>query len=465
MAALIVAALYLDPVLGNAPWLAALAGTCAAGGVLMALRPGELRLIPPVLAGYVGIYVLAGVVSGLGDGGDVARYVVRPLAIIALIPFLLRADTRRRVLAIVVVAALPLVAVTAGQAIDARNAHGADAVGAADAVTGTFGPDSAGVVGLVALAAACLVAGLAAARVIRPWAALGICVALLSVEVFTSTRAAVVFIPVTAAALVVAVVAAARPRPPTRALGAMLAAAAISVPTVYFATEAFYPGSFRGAFSNQSSLILDSGAVKNRGSGRPGATPASDGPRGIAVLPGRATQIKRALQISTEDGSRVFLLGRGFGATAIPTDATISSVIPKEHTTGATWIGRVLGDGGWLALAAFLALIGWLALLGVRIARAPASRWDAALGYALPPFAALTLVGAAYTTVLDVRAYSAVFIVVAAAAFAAARDASRSPEPAGAVNGIGLRARASTPLPPRQQETSSAPSASSARSS
>jgi hypothetical protein len=461
-AALLVSAMYLEPVLGTKPWLASLAITCAAGAALIVWRPENIRRIPLVLVAYVAVYLIAGLASGLGNGSEISRYLIRPAAIGALTLFLATPDSRRRVIVMVVALAMPQFLVTAWQSAAIMVEHGRNGSDSVDGVTGTFGDFSAGIVGLVGLAAACLVGGLAFARLISSRLALALLVLILGIEVFTGTRANIVFAPAVGVALVAGALLALGPKKvPRRTSLVALAIAFLATPLTYAATEGLYPGAFTGALSNQRSLVLEGnsvGRVKNAGGG-PAQTGADayEGPRGIALLPGRATQIKRAAQISVEDGPRVLLLGRGFGAAAVPENAIVGSVIPKEQMTGATWIGRTLGDTGWLGLTAFFALIAWLAWLGVRIVRHPASRFDQALGFALPAFVGLTLVGAAYTTILDVRAYSAVFIVLAAAGIAAARDSAAS-------SGNGRRARASTPLPPRQHSTPSAPSATSARS-
>jgi hypothetical protein len=486
-AALLVSSMYLEPVLGTKPWLASLAITCVAGAALIVWRPENIRRIPLVLVAYVAVYLIAGLASGFGSGSEVSRYLIRPAAIGALALFLATTDSRRRVIVMVVALAMPQFLVTGWQSAAIIVEHGRNGSDSVDGVTGTFGDFSAGIVGLVGLAAACLIGGLAFARLISSRLALGLLVLILAIEVFTGTRANVVFAPAIGVALVAGALLALGPKKvPRRMAVVALAIAFLAAPLTYAATEGLYPGAFTGALSNQRSLVLEGSRVKDAGGGpaqtganayeRPrslvlegsrvkdaGGGPAQtgadayEGPRGIALLPGRATQIKRAAQISVEDGPRVLLLGRGFGAAAVPENAVVGSVIPKEQTTGATWIGRTLGDTGWLGLTAFFALIGWLAWLGVRIVRHLASRFDQALGFALPAFMGLTLIGAAYTTILDVRAYSAVFIVLAAAGIAAAHGSAAS-------SGNGRRARASTPLPPRQHSTPSAPSATRARS-
>jgi hypothetical protein len=467
-ALLLFTAMYLDPLLGSAPWQASLALTCLAGGVLVVMRPSRLRRVPLVLAAYVAIYGLVLLVSGISPeaskGSEFARYILRPVAIGALALFLTTAASRRRVVGLVVLLALPQVLVTAVQGIDTVIDLGELAQNRVDAVTGTFGDYEAGTVGLVALAAICLVAGLAFTGLMNKKLALAIAVLLLAVQVFTGTRAAVVFGPLVAVALVAGALAAFGRRVPRRTLAIALTVGILSGPGIYLATETMYPGSFTGAFSNQRSQVLEAKRVAEakRAAGLPGPPPpAPQGPTGTALLPGRATQIKRAAEISTEDGLRVFLFGRGYGAARVRLDARVDTILPKEQTTGLTWLGRNLGDAGWVATIAFFALIGWIAWLSLRIARRAAEPSDRALGVGMIGICALTLAAAAYTTILDVRGYSAVFIVLAAATFAAAADLSGS----ATASGNGRRQRASTPLPPRQHSTPSAPSATSARSS
>jgi hypothetical protein len=472
VAALLVSAFYLAPVADGLPWAMSLVATCVAGAALVAWRPRTIRRLPLPIVAYTGVFALSGIVAGLGGGSDLARYLLRPAAIGALSLFLLSVESRRRAVLLLLALALPQVLVTAWQALDARLDYGSAAAVAADRVTGTFGDYGGGPGTLVALTGACLVVGLSlAGRLAGRWAA-GLGVALLTVPIFTATRAAVVFIPVTAVALVAGAALILRRQVPARTISVVLAGAALAVPATYLGTEAIYPNAFVGVFNNQNSLFLGAGSPVDPADVRsgqgdrvtPGGSPAQPDPellRGVAVLPGRLTQMKTAARISTEESPRVLLFGRGFGTAAVPEDATPATVVPEARQTGVTWIGKILTETGWLGLAAFLALLGWLAWLGIRIARAHATGVDRALGFALPGMAALTLAGAGYTTVLDVRPYSAAFIVLAAAGCAAARGPSADPT----LGGNGRRALASIPLPPRQQVTSAHPSDRSARSS
>ena len=465
-AALLVSAFYLDPIAGNAPWSAALVVTCLAGAVLIVRRPENIRRIPLIMVAFVAAYALTAVLADFGGGSDVARYIVRPVALASLTLFLTTPDSRRRVMQLLTILLLPQVIFTAIQTIEARIDFGVDAGRAADSVTGTFGDYGGGPMGLVAVAVLCIVGGLVLTNQIDRRLAAGIAVVIVAIEVFTATRAAVVFLPAAAAAFAAGAVVVLRKRTPVKPLAAILAVAALSVPLIYAGTQLVYPGAFTGAFSNQTSGFLGNGVPSEGGKPPPLTDKQGNyrGPVGVAVLPGRFQQIKDAAKLSKESGVKTLLVGRGYGVSAVNNEATVFTYIPPEGRVGVTWIGKILTETGWLGLIAFLALLGWLAWLGVKILRAGATGYDRALGFALPGFAAVTLTGAMYTTVLDVRPYSAAFIVLAAAGFAAARDADSADASPGPAGGNGRRARPSTPLPPRQTATSSAPSAESARS-
>ncbi|MEA2481112.1 MAG: hypothetical protein QOJ07_3034, partial [Thermoleophilaceae bacterium] len=259
-AALLVSAFYLEPVAGNAPWSAALVLTCLAGAALVLWRPRNIRLVPPAMVLYVAVYALSAVLAGHGAGSDVARYIVRPVALGALTLFLTTPASRRRVIVLLVAATLPQVAITAGQTVKARIDFGGFAARAADSVTGTFGAYGGGPAGLVAIAVMCLAGGAVLAGVLDRRRALGVVVAMLALEIFTATRAAVAFVPVACVGFVGGVALACGRRAPPRALAVIVAAAALSVPAIYGGTELIYPGSFIGAFSNQESDVLGNGA-------------------------------------------------------------------------------------------------------------------------------------------------------------------------------------------------------------
>jgi hypothetical protein len=430
--ALVVTAFYLEPILGGGPWIAALLVTCAAGAVALVLDPGRVKTLPPLLVTFVAVYALAGLLQGHGEGSDVGRYIVRPVAIIALALFLTTPARRRRAIVLTVVAVLPQAVVTCGQAIDTLIDFGRLAAqGGADGVTGTLGDSEANTIGLVAIGAMVLAGALHFAGILSRRATLAIVAAMIGACIFSSTRAALVLIPLTALGLAAGFYVTASRRAARTALAAACVAIGVaSAPVVYGGIEGIYPGAFTGAFSNQSSALLGNGNPIEAGGKGKSKGEAYNGPHGVAVLPGRLEQLRLASELSVDDGVKTTAFGRGYGAASVIESAGIGSNVPKPHRTGVTWIGKLMTETGWLGVLAFVALLGWLAWLGVGLARRAADPWDRAIGFAAPGIAALTFAAAFYTTVLDVRAYSALFIVFAAATVAATRgwDGARADE-------------------------------------
>jgi hypothetical protein len=439
VAALLFSAFYLDPVAGGGPWSLALIATCFAGLVAIVRDPRLIRTLPLPLVAYVVVYLAAGLAGGLHGGSDVGRYLVRPVAIGALALWMLGPDVRRRTLILALAAIAPQVAFALFQSVRAIVEHGRNAVVAADSVTGSLGSSEANTLGLVAIAGVCIVVALHLAGLLRARVALVGGLLLLSICILASTRAAVLLVPLVAAVLCVGVALALRGRAPVRALAVCAVLAALSVPAIYGATEGLYPGSFVGAFSNQSTHLLD-GELVDRPPAEPSAGgPVYTGPHGVQVLPGRREQIRLAVRISDEEGARVALLGRGFGSALVLEGATEGAIVPLSHRTGVTWVGKIITETGWLGLAAFVGLLAWLFWLGLRLIVRASDPWDRALGFLMPAFVALTAGGAVYTTVLDVRAYSALFVVLSAATIAATR------RPPDAPSGLAARAGSESP--------------------
>jgi hypothetical protein len=97
--------------------------------------------------------------------------------------------------------------------------------------------------------------------------------------------------------------------------------------------------------------------------------------------------------------------------------------VPSPKRTGSIWLGKILTETGWLGRSAFFVLLGWLALLGHRLAqRRAAAAVDRVLGIALPGVAALTAVAAAYGPFLTVRGYATVFWLLVGIAISAVYD-------------------------------------------
>src|SRR5262249_30661244 len=195
----------------------------------------------------------------------------------------------------------------------------------------------------------------------------------------------------------------------------VLAAAGVAFgPLAYGAVALVYPGAFTGLLSSQTSQVLapapqappSSSKRSPRRHGR--AAPAPPTASGVQLLPGRLDQLRAAIRISHQAGPGVLLLGRGFGAAHLDPSITDPNSVPLPQRTGPTWVGRVLTECGWLGIAAFAGLLVWLVAVGVAAARA-----GSPFGPALPFVALVTAAGALETTILDVRAFSLPFWIVA----------------------------------------------------
>jgi MFS family permease len=144
------------------------------------------------------------------------------------------------------------------------------------------------------------------------------------------------------------------------------------------------------------------------------------------LLPGRIAQLKLAAQISVRDGLAIAVIGRGPGSSepAKPYYRDTHS-IPRPQRTGSTWFGKLLTETGWLGVAAFLALLAWLVLLGRRLCRSTEASEDRVLGIALIGVAALTGATAVYGTFPSLPGYAVLFWAMVGLAISAARDGRR----------------------------------------
>jgi len=419
LALLLVGALWLPAMGGNSVWLAGLAVVL----MLATVRLVRRRSAPPAplfFVAFVTVYVLAALHGWSGGGSDVARYFLRPALAVAVAVLVVTPRDRLRVLLLICAVVALEVPVTAAQAIANLIRYGREATVGADSVTGTLGVGQAGVVTLVAVLVAVLAVGAALARTIRPTTALAVAAACCSVGVFSATRAVIAFVPVAMVGMALALLAYGRDRPRLRALLVIAVASVAAAPVFYAGTIALYPDAFLGAISSQTADFLV-GPAPGSGAGDADSNAASTPqPQGAALLPGRLVQLRLAVRLSHEEGPAVALLGRGPGAAEQDPSYVTSESIPLPQRTGTTWIGRTLTETGWLGLGAFVALLGWLALLGRKLWQSAAvGSADRAFAAALPGIAALTAVGATFTTILDVRGYSALFWVVVGLAISA----------------------------------------------
>lgn len=428
VALLLAAALWLPPVAGGTAWPLALALLLALAGYRIVCER-RLPPVPALLIAYVAVYALVAVYGGTLTPTDAARYFLRPLTAVAVATVVVTARQRRRVLVLVVLFAATEIFFAAGQTVKTITTYGRGAV-SADSVTGTLGAGQAGVLTLVAMVAATLVAGGWLAGALHTRHAAVAATALITIGVFSATRAIIPFVVVVAVAMAAAGLTFGRERPAARRLLALVAASIVAAPLLYGATIAIYPGAFVGAISSQNADILGGAAAQGihpppaASTGTTTARPAAErqpAPRGVELLPGRFVQLRLAFDLSLHDGIETGLLGRGPGAAVLDPSYQLAQDVPLPQRTGSTWIGLILTETGWLGFAAFIALLGWLALLGRTLWRqAEARSADRAFGVALPGVAALTAVGGAFATILDVRGYSIVFWLLVGVAISAA---------------------------------------------
>jgi hypothetical protein len=241
--------------------------------------------------------------------------------------------------------------------------------------------------------------------------------------VATSARVVVVLVP--ALGIVAAVVAAISRRRQLRTAAAVAVAAVVAGGAVYGAMRGVYPNSFVGAWSSQSADILAPnptagtpaiarGDKRRSKTAKPGSGPATRPaqPTGVQLLPGRAEQLRLAERRSHDGSVADLLIGDGMGTSKLDPSITDPNAVPYPERTGETWIGRVLTECGWVGLVAFFGLLGWLTILAWRLWSRTSSEEVAILALAFPVITALTVAGAAYTTILDVRAYSVAFWVL-----------------------------------------------------
>lgn len=443
---------------GGEAWVAVVALLIVFAAVQVVRHPRSLALSPLLLA-YVGVYALSGIHGGLRSGSEIVHYFLRPLVPMVVATVVATAAGRRRILVGLAVLVLLEVPMTIVQTVRNFVDFGRHASTVADSVTGALGGSQAGVVTLVAVAVAAVVAGAWLTTTVRTRWAVALVAALVSVGVFSSTRAVPVFVVAAALGIAVVTLASGVSRPSVRRVGAIAVASLAAAALAYGGTRAIYPGAYYAMFSSQETSVLGGAAAEGiqppvvakstgqKATVRPAApsapsTSAPAGPAsappsksapagpapparptGVELLPGRIAQMRLALRLSLHAPWAVALLGRGLGASVLDPGYALAQDVPEPQRTGSTWIGALLTETGWLGVAAFAGLLLWLCAIGLRLQRAPAATAvDRSLGAALPGLAALTAVGAAFTTILDVRAYSLVFWVLIGIALSAVRE-------------------------------------------
>ena len=435
VALLLAAAFWLPAAVGGGAWpfAGALLVALAAYRAVRERRPVR---VPVVVVLVVGAYAAAAAHARSLAPEDAASFLIRPLIALAVATLVVSAAARRRILLLLLAFIATEIPVAAWQA--ARNVvdYGRDATIGADGVTGTFGAAQAGVLGLTAGAGALLVAGAWLAGRLRGRAALAACVALVSVSIFSSTRAAVPFAVAVGTWMAVVAASFGPMRPAWRKLGLLVAASCVTAVVAYAGIVALYPDAFVGAISSQRMAAL--GGARAFGIFEPSTRPAhrptggsAGAISGVKLLPGRFVQMRLAVTLSHRDGSGPALFGRGPGSSDLDPRYRLAQDVPAPQRTGSTAFGATLTETGWLGIAAFSALLAGWSSSGTGCGVQCAAASDRALGAALPGLAALTAGGAAMNQILDVRA---VFDRLLAARGARTQRPRREPAAATKVN-------------------------------
>jgi hypothetical protein len=413
VAGLLAAVFWLPPLVGEKAWTPALALLALLAGYTI-VRRRRLPPLPVLMFVYLAAYAIALFHGRAVELSDLKQgYFVRPLTALAVAAVVTNPLQRLRALLLIVIFAVSQIPITAWQAIERVVKYGRGATAVVDNVSGSLGSSQAATVTLAALAAATIVVAAWLSGALGTWTAAATSLGLVAIGALSATRAAVGFVVVAGCAVVAGAVALGASRPPAPRLWTILLASVAAGAGIFGLTTAMYRNVFTGALNSQTVPVL----------GLPGPTPAT-GLEGVQLLPGRLAQLKLAVRLSVRDGATVAVLGRGPGSSELGTfHYPNPQSVPLPKRTGSIWLGKILTEAGWLGVSAFFVLLGWLALLGHRLAkRRAAARADRVLGLALAGVAALTAVAAAYGTLLTVRGYATVFWLLVGIAISAHYD-------------------------------------------
>jgi hypothetical protein len=281
VALLLVAVLWLPSLAGSKAWLVPF-GLLLVLAAYASARDGKIVPVPATLVAYFGVYALAALHGGSLTVAGVAAFFVKPLVALAVASVVITRLQRRRMLILIVLIAVSEVPVTGFQAV----AHGRQTTG--DVVTGTLGVSQAGIVTLIALAAATILVGAWLAGAVRARAIVVITSGLVATGVFSGTRAVVAFVVFVGIAMAAAAWSFGGNHPSRRKLLYLAAAAILASPVLYGGMRAFYPNVWVGAFRLQTAQI---GAtppailVSNPCAAKPGSNLVENGGFELGVSP------------------------------------------------------------------------------------------------------------------------------------------------------------------------------------
>ena len=426
------AVLWLPPLAGHDAYEVALA-ILVAYAAFVAVRERRFPPVPIALVAYAAVYAAATIhgtgIDAIGLGSLKHGYFVRPLTAIAVATIATMPLQRLRVLAMVVLFGLTQVAVTAVQAGENVVHYGRHATDTAsvDAVTGSLAwpgsPHQSSTVTMVALIAAMVLASAWLWGALPGRVAVVLAAGLLAVGAFSSTRASPVFALLVAGAIAAAALALRQDRAAVSRILTFGLASVVAAGGIVAVTLALYSGAYKGiAKENQGTQSV---AVTKTGG--PAARKAHRVRTfsGASLRPGRVVQLRLAVRLSLHSGLGIGLLGRGPGSSDIGNERyAYAQQVPLAKRTGTTWVGKVLTETGWLGLAAFVGLLVWLVVWGIKLCRA-APKQDRVLGLVLVGLAALTGATAAYGTFPTIAGYAVLFWPLVGLGISAERDRRR----------------------------------------
>jgi hypothetical protein len=428
-ALLLISAFVLPVWIEYRAWIPALAlatGLAAAQGLLAGRRP----VLPAAILAYLGAYLIAGLHSDPDTFSviEAGKFFAPPIFALAVAWAAIESSTRRIIVILSIAAVAIQIPVVIGEVVDILIRYGRDGgLSWVDSISGMLGPQQGSPLTQVGIMIGILLIAAAYVGKLAPAIWIGGGLVTIGLGLLTSTRASYVFVP--AALIVLAVTLWVASRRGARARLSPWIATVLSVgilPVLILGTAAVFEGANEG-LNSVSALVtgLDRGDqqfeierdLARSSSGRAATGRRSGDRERLTVLPGRGRQLTLALELSDDEGPATLLLGRGIGSTRFkeqgvlsPTGATADPLRRPEQRTNGVWLARTISETGYVGLAAFLWLLGflvWLWWRNVEIINEPS--WDAAVIFSLPAIAALTLVSSAYNTILAIQPYATLF--------------------------------------------------------
>jgi hypothetical protein len=401
-AALVVVGLIAYGKAGNA-WTA-MEGFVVALVLVREVALGRRPWIPAFLTVYCGWFLVVAAHTAPDSAAwhALLKYMLVPALAIVTAVAARDVAVRRRIVVVLLLGATAETVAVCGQ-VAAAHFHPRT-----DTIVGTLGGSNANVLGLVMVPAAVVCFALAVEKVWRPRLLMLLAILVGLCGVLSQSRATLVFLPAGFGAVLLTYgFSRYRSRGARRAL-ALLLPVTLGAPLIVAAYHAMYP-------TGLSSLTSVSRIEQYLLTQRPGG-----------ALPGYGVQLQLAVDQAISADLPTALTGSGLGTSSVTgvdrvasgPGYTVTSAMTATKTddlypfvsararSGGIWTGRLLIETGWIGVALFVALLGWIVLLACRTRnRAPPGSLDRGILAALPGLAAVTLLGAFYASVLSVPPY------------------------------------------------------------